>query len=155
MKNEAIDYIKQWEHLVSDFKLLDSESDDKRLSQLLSLFGKYFELVQGVAFRRKGDEYVQISAYAFITEEELSFREGEGIIGQAVKDKKTVFLPNIDISYFTIVSGLGSSNKLNLLIIPLKKEGVVEVVLELAFFKYFSEEIITKMNDLETYYFSK
>ena len=155
MKNEAIDYMEQWKQLLADFKSLNSMSDDDRLLQLLSLFGKYFELVQGVVFRRGGDEYHQVVAYAFIAEEELSFREGEGIIGQAVKEKKIVFLSDVNISYFTIVSGLGSSNKLNLLIFPLKKNNQVEVVFELAFFKHFSEELIEKMKELETYYFKK
>ncbi len=145
----------QWAQFKEAYQLIEEKDDAKRLTLILSLFGKYFELVQGVAFKRNNTIYEQVATYAFLVEEELSFKEGEGIIGQAVKNKQFVYLPDMNESYFTITSGLGNSNRLNLLILPLLNQGQVEIVLEMAFFKPLSTELIKQMQELETYYFIK
>ncbi len=139
-----IDKIKNW---LNDCQTIRSNEPDNVLSQMLSLFGKHFEMVQGIAFikNKENKKYDQIATYAFIFEEKLSFEEGEGIIGQAVKDKKLTTIKDIPIKYFTALSGLGSSNKLELLIIPLNQNDVVEAVIEMAFFKLPNENILKEI----------
>jgi GAF domain-containing protein len=142
--------ITQWNLLKEACSKIKETDDFLYFSKLLSLFGKYFELVQGIVFKQKNTIYEQIATYAFFSKEKLTFKEGEGLIGQAVKNKQYIYLPNLNEDYFTITSGLGNSHKLNLLILPLLKENNVEVVLELAFFKSLSTQLIEQMKELET-----
>jgi len=71
---------------------------------------------------------------------EISFEFGEGLLGQAVTTGNTLFVDDIPEGYVKIVSGLGSAYPKFLLIVPIKKNGTVDGVIELASFTRISED---------------
>jgi hypothetical protein len=71
---------------------------------------------------------------------EISFEFGEGLLGQAVATGNTLFVDDIPEGYVKIVSGLGSAYPKFLLIVPIKKNGTVDGVIELASFTRISED---------------
>ena len=71
---------------------------------------------------------------------EISFEFGEGLLGQAVTTGNTLFVDDIPEGYIKIVSGLGSAYPKFLLIVPIKKNGTVDGVIELASFTRISED---------------
>jgi hypothetical protein len=72
--------------------------------------------------------------YAFYSEHEIEgFRIGEGINGQAAKDKQPVLLESIPEDYVIVVSGLGKSSPRALSIYPIVHNSKTIALLELAF----------------------
>lgn len=86
-----------------------------------------------------------ISTYAYDVKNLLkrAFEAGDGLTGQAVKDKEILHLTDIPAGYLKISSALIDSQPTALLIIPLIAEDVVHGVIELASLKPFTENEIS------------
>lgn len=139
--------IEKLDKLLEACRSLDS---DNEVSDILSLFGKYFELVQGIALVKNKNVFTQIASYAFISDEKIVIEAGDGLVGQVARDKKIYMISNISENYFTVISGLGKTSKLQLVIVPFIKNNNVEVILEMAFFKLPDKKIVenfTKIGD--------
>jgi methyl-accepting chemotaxis protein len=70
----------------------------------------------------------------------IGFEFGEGLIGQAAAEGKTLYVDDIPEGYIKIVSGLGSASPRYLLIVPVKNENTVSGVVEIASFKPLGED---------------
>ena len=70
----------------------------------------------------------------------VDFDLGEGLIGQAASEKKSLYVDDVPEGYIKIVSGLGSSSPRYLFISPVKKDDKVTGVVEIASFKKFSDD---------------
>ncbi|MBN1415380.1 MAG: PAS domain S-box protein [Bacteroidales bacterium] len=57
---------------------------------------------------------------------------GDGLIGTAAKEQKTVYITQVPESYINVTSGLGQSNPKCLLIVPIQRENEIHGVIELA-----------------------
>ncbi len=67
-------------------------------------------------------------------------KQGEGLIGACIQEKKTNYLKSVSENYFKIESGLGSAYPKSVLIVPIMtQEGVIHGALELASFKVYDE----------------
>jgi PAS domain S-box-containing protein len=92
-------------------------------------YHKYLELVACYAFERK----------KFLSK---SIEIGEGLIGQSYLEAESICLFEVPEDYIAITSSLGGANPNALMLIPLKVNGKVFGVLELATFgKYESHEV--------------
>ncbi|MCM3627782.1 ATP-binding protein [Paenibacillus glycanilyticus] len=67
-----------------------------------------------------------------------SFKNGEGLVGQAALESRTILLTNVPDNYIQISSGLGKASPASLLIMPIHFEGQVVAVMELASFGTFT-----------------
>jgi CheY-like chemotaxis protein/HAMP domain-containing protein len=66
------------------------------------------------------------------------FKLGEGLVGQAALEKKSILLTKVPSDYIQVTSGLGESPPLNIIVIPILFEDDVRAVVELASFESFS-----------------
>jgi len=110
---------------------------------ILTSIAKELDLAQGLFFVKNSDteNFKLEGRYAYFSEElPHDFVEGEGLSGQVAKDKTVINITDIPTGYITIVSGLGSGNPKNLLVIPAVSNGVTVGVLELASFHIFTPE---------------
>lgn len=66
---------------------------------------------------------------------------GDGLVGQAVKDRKSYLIHDVPDGYLTIGSALGQGKPRHLLIMPMVVEGEVNGVVELGFIHPVEEEV--------------
>lgn len=134
---------KQEERIAQVRKALQEEkelTDEK----MLSIICKAIDACQGMFYVRKENNGVYFAAtasYAFFTEEDMHkhYELGEGLVGQAAKEKKLLHIEQIPQNYVTIVSGLGKAEPISLVIAPVVKDNKTIAVIELAFFKKITE----------------
>ncbi|MGB9747996.1 MAG: GAF domain-containing protein, partial [Bacteroidales bacterium] len=71
--------------------------------------------------------------------------------GQAVKDRRILYVTHVPKNYLTVISGLGSSDPGFLLILPITEEDKKLGFIEIATFKPFSEndfQVLTQLGKL-------
>jgi CheY-like chemotaxis protein/signal transduction histidine kinase/HAMP domain-containing protein len=88
----------------------------------------------------EGKTLKMIATYAYKERRHIAnrFRLGEGVVGQAALEKKSILLTNVPDEYIRVSSGLGESAPLELIVLPVLFEGEVRAVIELASFEKFS-----------------
>ncbi|SDC67648.1 Signal transduction histidine kinase [Paenibacillus sp. UNCCL117] len=122
------------------------ESLEKLASLLISEVCTLVGAGQGVFYIRENTNsskpvYVLYGSYAFRERKSLSNRIalGEGLVGQAALEGKTIQLRGVPDDYVQIGSGLGAAAPLAVLVLPVLFEERTIAVLELASFKPFTE----------------
>jgi methyl-accepting chemotaxis protein len=70
----------------------------------------------------------------------VEYEFGEGLIGQAAAEGRTLYVDDIPDGYIKIISGLGSASPRYLLIVPVKNQNEVLGVMEMAAFTDISED---------------
>jgi|GEM_PF-2004473 hypothetical protein len=120
-------------------------------SALLIGLSKQIEIVVGMVYRYDFDEkkYFPVANYAYYSDVPPSeFREGDGLSGQVVKDKKAMFINELPEGYVKVMSGLGSHKPRFLAIIPFIDDQQVVGVIELATFKPIERGLSHKSNEI-------
>ena len=87
------------------------------------------------------NKFLKIAAYAdsCLENSTKTFYAGEGLVGQAVVENKTILIDSLPEDYAKIRSGIGQSSPKYLLITPISYEGKVIAVFELGSFTPFDE----------------
>jgi hypothetical protein len=123
-------------------------ADDKKdvLRGALHAICKQLDAGQGAiyeALESNGVRKVELkSGYALNMGEStvVSYEFGEGLIGQAAANGKTLYIDDVPEGYIKIVSGLGSASPRFLLIVPLKAQEKTRGVIEIASFSAFTPD---------------
>lgn len=90
---------------------------------------KYFELTAHYAYGRKK-----------FADKKILW--GEGLVGACGLEKETIVLPEVTENYVEVTSGLGKANPKSIIVVPLKFEGEVHGVIELASFKVYDDYVV-------------
>jgi PAS domain S-box-containing protein len=160
-KVSAEDKKRIWatEGMANFSEILRSANDNIELlsEQIILNLVKYLNVNQGALFILYDDAeqqpYLEVTAtYAWNRKKGVTKRieYGEGLVGQVVRDKDTVYMTDIPDSYVTITSGLGKANPNCLLIVPLKVNAEIHGVIELASFQNiqpFEIEFVEKLSE--------
>jgi GAF domain-containing protein len=114
-----------------------AELSDNIISNLV----KYMNANQGALFLVNDDNpqeiYIEmVACYAYNRKKFLNkrFELGQGIAGQCVQERDTIYMTNIPDDFLRITSGLGDALPRNLLLVPLRLEEQIFGVVELASF---------------------
>ena len=116
---------------------------DQLSQQVISYIVNYLEVNQGGMFILTEDEedaYLSLKAcYAYDRKKMIERRiaVGEGLVGQAVLEKDTIYMTEVPDRYVNITSGLGHATPRSILIVPLKSNQKVVGVIEFAAFRPF------------------
>jgi methyl-accepting chemotaxis protein len=113
---------------------------DQLSVQLIKNIVKYMQVNQGGLFVIEGEEKPKIElkgCYAFDRVKYLqkTFEYGEGLLGQVMLEKDTLYMTDLPQDYIQITSGLGKANPNSLLIVPLKNNEQVVGAIEVASFE--------------------
>lgn len=110
------------------------------LAELIKIVGAN----QGAIFilndEREEEPYVEmVACYAYNKKKYLKKRQfvGEGLAGQSIMEKDSIYLKNVPEDYLQITSGLGEATPRNIFITPLLINESVLGVIELASFSEF------------------
>ncbi|EAY28578.1 PAS domain S-box protein [Microscilla marina] len=90
----------------------------------------------------KDDVYLELlSAYAFQTKKYHTKRIeiGEGVTGEAVREKRTIYMTDVPDEYVQITSGLGEANPRSVLVVPMKVNDQIHGVIEIASFETYEK----------------
>ncbi len=71
---------------------------------------------------------------------------GEGLVGQAAREKKPILISQVPEDYIYVTSGLGNTVPGSILVYPVKFEGVLKGVIELAAIQVFSDHHLEFLN---------
>ena len=121
-----------------------NESDMLQLG--LQAICKQLEAGQGAVYRIVDEDnkrkVVLHSGYALSIGEStvIKYEVGEGLIGQSASNGNTLYVDDVPEGYVKIVSGLGSASPRYLLIVPVKTQGKVLGIIELASFTPINED---------------
>jgi signal transduction histidine kinase/HAMP domain-containing protein/ActR/RegA family two-component response regulator len=91
-----------------------------------------------------------MSSYAYTARKGVSnrFALGEGLVGQAALEKKTIIVSRVPEDYVQVSSGLGESPPRNIIVLPVIFEERIKGVIELASFDEFSAIHLTFLEQL-------
>ncbi|MBY0424152.1 MAG: GAF domain-containing protein, partial [Cytophagales bacterium] len=134
--------------------LLSNEEVKTLCDTLISELVKYLKANQGAIFLINDENQQDIhmnlvSCYAYDRKKYLEKRIeiGEGLVGQAVLERESIYLTQVPKDYIEITSGLGQALPNCVFIVPLKINDKIEGVIELATFKpfvQFEKEFVEK-----------
>ncbi len=124
--------------------ILQSRNED--LAQLsdsiISNLVKYMAVNQGALFLINDDDpqntFIELAAcYAYDRKKYINKRIeiGEGLTGQCILERDTIYMSDVPDNYLKITSGLGEALPRNLLIVPLKINDSIFGVVEIASFQ--------------------
>ncbi|WP_429365586.1 response regulator [Paraburkholderia sp. MM5496-R1] len=108
---------------------------------MLEFLAQYLDaLVAALYVRdRQSGTLRRIAAYGYSRESEQtaapSFEEGETLVGQAARSRRTLVLRDVPADYVRVVSATGSGAPRNLLILPIDNDGQVNGVVEMGFLR--------------------
>ncbi len=111
--------------------------------ELLEMLSSELEIMSGVFYFRSPKNVFEAEAtYAFgHAHEPYSFKEGEGLTGQAASNKTTTVFKTIPDEYSDVFSGLGKIKPKYLAIVPIIAKDKCVAVFECAGFKFTVAEI--------------
>jgi CHASE3 domain sensor protein len=135
-------WVSQGLSQVSDIISKYQNSHHELTWQVLTFFVKYSGSQQGGFFVVREDNeghptHLELEAcYAFDRKKfiERNMPIGQGLIGEVYLGGATMMLKEVPDNYITITSGLGDSTPRCIVIVPLKHNGKVEAIIELASF---------------------
>jgi methyl-accepting chemotaxis protein len=128
--------------------LRSSSSTEDLYSKIIKFVVTYLNANQGGLFILKEHEgekkLILSSCYAYDKKKYLEkvFNLEQGLIGQSIIEKETVYLTDIPTNYTHITSGLGGASPKSLLIIPLKSNDEIFGAIEIASFNKFKKHEI-------------
>lgn len=100
------------------------------------------QIVSGIFYVKNlgTNTYVAAAKYAYYSSDPIEpVVEGEGIVGQVIKDKKPIAFNQVPADYMRVVSGLGNGSPRYLYIFPILNKDDVIAAIELAAFVPFDE----------------
>lgn len=118
---------------------------------ILSHLALKYEIVTGLFYvlEPNSDTFKCAGRYAWYSPDPPpEIRLGESLPGQAVKDKRILYITHVPENYLPVISGLGSSDPGYLLILPIIEEDRDLGFIEIATFKPFNENDIQVLTQL-------
>jgi len=129
---------------------------EQRMEQLgdnvLKFLADYLNAQVGALYiAQEAGDYRRVAGYALAPAHvNSSLRPGDGLLGQAVKQRRALRVRDVPDNYLPVASSLGSAKAREILVAPATIEGVVVAVLELGFFRSLDSEdleLLTRVSE--------
>ncbi|MFK5971434.1 MAG: response regulator [Candidatus Marithrix sp.] len=116
-------------------EIMRGEQDLNVLTQnTINYLAAYVNAQAGIFFLAEDDSFKLNSSYAYKQRQHNAneFKIGEGLVGQAAFEKKSILFNQVTVEHISIISGLGEPKQIDIFVIPLIYEGQILGILELA-----------------------
>ncbi|WP_395748326.1 response regulator [Prosthecobacter sp.] len=146
-RNEHVRQQQQWLQN-GQAQLSQKLIDEHRLNLLgenaLCFLCEYLGAQVGAIYLEDSGKFKRCATYAMPTGARTPeiVGIGEGLLGQAVKDRRPILLHDVPEDYFSASSALGAARPRHLIIVPAVNETVITAALELGFFQPISDAAI-------------
>ncbi len=145
IKLQNVNNKNQWmqSSLVKISELLQGEKSVGELGdQILSALAEILNIQIAAIFFNNEDKLELTSSYSYNIRKGNSnqFKYGEGLVGQAAREQKTLLFTDIPDDYISIKSGLGEVTPKSIVVLPLVYNRQVIAVIEMGSVNEFSEE---------------
>jgi len=107
---------------------------DKLGGNLLAFLAAFTEAQVGAVYIAEGGRFRRFGGYAIAPGSLDELRSGDGLLGQAVRDNRSLRVRDVPPDYLPVASAVGRGTPAELLVVPASVDGVVHAVLELGFF---------------------
>jgi CheY-like chemotaxis protein len=142
--NQEQDWLKT--NLARFTRMLQGQRDLLTVAdQVLSELAAVINVQHGSFFmsEKNDDQELMLqlfASYAYKERKNVSnvFKLGEGLVGQAARERKRILIGDVPADYVRINSSLGDAKPLNIVVVPIAFEEEIKGVLELASFQRFT-----------------
>ncbi|ESQ77885.1 response regulator [Asticcacaulis sp. YBE204] len=113
---------------------------EQRLDELgrniLAFLSDYSGAKAGAFFVKDGSILKQVATFGVPADSDVpaTLKMGEGVVGQAASDGKTILLADVPETHLAVGAALGQWRPRHVVVSPARSEGLVDAVLELGFF---------------------
>jgi len=108
---------------------------DKLGNNVLGFLAEYLDAQVGAIFVAESGQFRRIGGFALANDRDVdTIRPGHGLVGEAVKNKRPLWIHAVPAGYLPVTSSIGSSAPAELMIAPAVIDGMVHAVIELGFF---------------------
>ena len=157
LENKRRNWIAEGQALITD--VIKGTSDDLSIisHKIISNLVRYLDATQGGLYLLNDsnlkDKYIeQMAVFAYNRNRfhKKRIELGEGVIGAAFLEKKSIYMTKLPEDYMEIRSGLGAVTPRSLLVVPLKVEDNVIGVIEIASLKVLEKhevEFVEKVSE--------
>jgi signal transduction histidine kinase/CheY-like chemotaxis protein/CHASE3 domain sensor protein len=112
------------------------QSLEKLGNNLLGFLAGFVEAQVGAVYIADTGQYRRFAGYALAADGHIeTVRPGDGLVGQAARDRRALRVSDVPADYLPITSGVGKGTPGELVVVPAIIDGVVHAVLELGFFR--------------------
>ncbi len=109
---------------------------DELCGNVLSFLSDFLGVNASAMFVKQGPAYHQAATCGTLADAVPSrVVGGEGLLGQAIKEHRMIWIDEVPDGYLNVASSLGKALPRQLLIVPVSREGQVNAVMELGFFR--------------------
>lgn len=140
-KNETQDWLKTGVGRLND-KVRGEQKTVELAQKVVAEIVEYLDAQVGVIYLTEhGNTLKMVGSYAFTGRKGISneFKFGEGLVGQAALERKSIMVTDVPDDYMPITSGTGQGTAKNIMVVPLLYEGSVTGAIEFGSFHEFSE----------------
>jgi PAS domain S-box-containing protein len=141
IKNKEQDWLKTGQTQLTE-RMRGEQEPIPLIQNLLNYLADYLNIQVGVFFLLKGNRLKLVSSYAYKARKsnDNHFQLGEGLVGQAALEKKSLLFSQVPEEHLnlSIHSGLGTSLPQDIFVLPLIYEGLVLGILELGVSRHFT-----------------
>ncbi len=147
-ENEKQDWFKTGQAQLND--LMRGKQSVANISRsIITSLAEYLNAQIGAIYLANDNNHLSlVGSYAYTRRKNLSnaFAFGEGLVGQAALEKKTITLTNVPDDYIAVTSGLGEAVPDNIIVLPFLRDNEVKGVIELGSLYEFSDRNLDFLN---------
>ncbi len=137
---EQQNWLKNGQAEIND-RMRGDQSLDELCSNIIIFVAEYFKAQIGALYVNEKDVLRLQASYAYKSRKNISneFKFGEGLVGQAAVEKKSIILTNVPEEYIKITSGLGEKTPASIIVTPFIYNDEVMGVIEIGAFEELTE----------------